>query len=201
MKELYEFGAQLQQFCQERNWKFCFIGGVAVQAWSEARLTRDVDMTLLTGFGGEEKFIAPLLQEFRARVPDAEKFALANRVLLLSGTKDIGVDIALGGLPFEESAVGRAVDFQFLPGLKLRVCTAEDLIVFKSFAGRPIDWQDVRMTVVRQGDDKLDWAYVVKHLTPLAELKGQPEIMRQLEQVRLEVKRSAAVKLRPDSPN
>lgn len=201
MKELYEFGAQVQRFCQQQNWRFCFIGGVAVQAWSEARLTRDVDMTLLTGFGGEEQFIAPLLREFRGRVPDADKFALKNRVLLLSGPKNIGVDIALGALPFEESAVARAVDFKFLPGLSLRVCTAEDLIVYKSFAGRAIDWQDVRMTIVRQGDAKLDWVYVLKHLTPLAELKGQPEILRQLEQLRAEVKRSAVVKLRPDSSN
>lgn len=148
MKELYEFGAQVQRFSQQQDWRFCFIGGMAVQAWSEARLTRDVDMTLLTDVGGEEQFNAPLLQGFRGRIPDGEKFAFANRVLLVSGPKDIGVDIALGALPFEESAVARAVDFELLPGLSLRVCSAEDLIVYKSFAGRAIDWQDVRMTIV-----------------------------------------------------
>ncbi len=61
--------------------------------------------------------------------------------------------------------------------------------------------QALRDEEVRQGDDKLDWAYVRKPLTPLAELKGQPEIRRRLEPLRTEVKRSAAVKLRPDSPN
>lgn len=191
MKELYEFGAGLQRFCQQRDWDFCFIGGVAVQAWSEARLTRDLDLTLLTGFGHEEEFIDPLLGEFRGRLADSRAFALERRVLLLSGPKDIGVDIALGGLPFEESAVARAVGFEFLPGLKLRICTPEDLIIFKAFAGRAIDWHDVRMTIVRQGDDKLDWAYVLQHLTPLAEVKEQPEILRHLEQLRLEVRRSS----------
>ena len=86
------------------------------------------------------------------------------------------------------------------PGHPLRLCSPEDLIVFKSFAGRAIDWQDVRMTIVRQGDANLDWSCVLKHLTPLAELKGQPEILRQLEQTRLEVRRSAKVKLPPRPP-
>src|SRR2546422_11430062 len=47
-----------------------------LQAWSEARLTRDVDMTLLTGFGNEEQFIRPLLERYPGRVPDAAEFAL-----------------------------------------------------------------------------------------------------------------------------
>jgi len=47
---------EIQQFCQQRDWRFCFIGGVAVQRWGQPRLTQDVDLTLLTGFGGEEKF-------------------------------------------------------------------------------------------------------------------------------------------------
>ncbi len=32
---------EVQQFCTRRNWRFCFIGGIAVQHWGEARLTRD----------------------------------------------------------------------------------------------------------------------------------------------------------------
>ena len=42
---------EIQAFCQLRGWPFCFIGGVAVQRWAEPRLTQDVDLTLLTGFG------------------------------------------------------------------------------------------------------------------------------------------------------
>jgi hypothetical protein len=100
--------------------------------------------------------------------------------------------VALGALPFEASAVARARDIEMLPGHPLRLCSPEDLIVFKAFAGRAIDWQDVRMTIVRQGEAKLDWAYVLKHLTPLAQVKEQPEILRQLEQLRAEVRRRPA---------
>ena len=30
---------EIQQFCQQRDWRFCFIGGVAVQRWGQPRLT------------------------------------------------------------------------------------------------------------------------------------------------------------------
>jgi len=49
----------------------CFIGGIAVQRWGEPRFTADADLTLLTGVGGEEKFIDPLLSHFRPRRSDA----------------------------------------------------------------------------------------------------------------------------------
>ena len=48
----------------------------------EPRETVDVDLTLLTGFGGEERFIRTLLQHFEARIENAADFALAQRVLL-----------------------------------------------------------------------------------------------------------------------
>ncbi len=36
--------------------------------WGEARETVDVDLTLLTGFGGEGRFIDKLLSRYEARI-------------------------------------------------------------------------------------------------------------------------------------
>ena len=44
---------ELQEFCIGRAWRFCFIGGLAVQHWGEARVTRDADLELFTGIGDE----------------------------------------------------------------------------------------------------------------------------------------------------
>jgi hypothetical protein len=79
----------IQAFCQQNNWSFCFIGGVAVQRWGEPRLTQDADLTLLTGFGHEETFIDLLLKSFIPRRAEALEFALANRVLLLTAPNGI----------------------------------------------------------------------------------------------------------------
>lgn len=185
MKDLIDIAAALQKFCEERDWKFCFIGGIAVQHLAEARLTKDTDLTLLTGFGTEEAYIDALLAVYRPRRPDAKQFALINRVLLLYAENGSGIDIAMGALPYEASAVKRATYVTYADGIALRICSAEDLIIMKAFAGRPQDWMDVRMTIVRQGVEKLDWRYIHKHLTQLAALKEAPEIMDQLEALRL----------------
>ena len=61
MTRLLLAALDVQTFCESRGWRFCIIGGVAVQRWGEPRVTRDVDLSLLTGLGGEEQFIDPLL--------------------------------------------------------------------------------------------------------------------------------------------
>jgi hypothetical protein len=55
--DLIEEAVRLQAFLDGHASRFCFIGGVAVQNWGEPRLTRDIDVSLLTGFGGEERWV------------------------------------------------------------------------------------------------------------------------------------------------
>jgi hypothetical protein len=188
VNEVIRAAADLQALCQSQGWRFCFIGGLALQHWGEPRETVDVDLTLLTGFGGEEPFVRKLLERYEGRIADAAGFALAHRVLLARAPSGVGLDIALGGLPFEESAVARSSLFTFPPHVALRTCSAEDLVVMKAFAARPKDWLDVEGIIIRQSG-KLDWDYIRRQLQPLAELKGSPEIMDQLERRRGEFER------------
>jgi hypothetical protein len=183
MNELYEAALEVQSFMQERGWRFCIIGGLAVVRWGRPRATQDVDITLLTGFGGEELYVEALLSRFEPRVADAAAFALQNGVLLASASNGVPVDVALGGLPFEEGVVRRATPFEFAPDVSLITCSAEDLVVLKAFAGRGQDWVDVEGVVIRQ-TGALDWDYIIEQLEPLCELKGEPEILHRLEQLR-----------------
>ena len=193
MNELSALALELQTFCEHRNWSFCLIGGLALQHWGEPRFTKDVDMTLLTGFGNEEPFIRDWLANYPSRIPAPETFALANRVLLLRSTNGIGIDIAFGALPFEETAVARATKVEMEPGASLRICTAEDLIVMKAFADRPQDRVDLRGILVRQSPGHLDWKYIWENLTPLAEIKGEPGILSHLQNLILEVQNGEAL--------
>lgn len=183
MNDVLEAAAELQSYCQRQGWRFCFIGGIALLRWGEPRETVDADLTLLTGFGGEEEFVDALLEQFAARIPNAAAFALDHRVLLLRAANGVGLDVALGGLPFEESVDRRSSEFTYPPNIVLRTCSAEDLIVMKAFAGRGQDWVDVERVCVRQ-EGKLDWNYIFEQLRPLAELKGELEILQRLERVR-----------------
>lgn len=181
--DLFAAALEIQEFCDSNGWNSCFIGGIAVQRWSQPRITRDVDLTLLTGFGQELPFIDALLAHYRPRHPDSAHFALRSRVLLLNSTGGIGIDISFGALPFEHLAVQRATPFEFAPGLALRTCSAEDLLVMKLFAFRAIDIRDAEGIAVRH-DKTLDWRYIEEQLTPLAEAKEEPEILQQLTRLR-----------------
>lgn len=184
MNEVIRAAGDLRDVCDMHRWRYAFIGGLAVLRWGEPRETVDVDVTLLTGFGDEDTYVAELLARFEPRIDDAAAFARVNRVLLLRAASGVGLDIALGGLPFEAAVVERASPFTFPPAVALRTCSAEDLIVLKAFADRPKDWVDIDGIIIRQAT-RLDWDYVRRQLAPLAELKEAPEILSRLEQRRL----------------
>ena len=183
MKDLLLTAKQVQEFLDGQGWRSCIIGGIAVQRWGEPRLTVDVDVTLLTGFGAEEPFVDALLAKFRPRVQGLRAFALEHRVMLLSADDGTDIDLALGGLTFERNAVQRASNFDFLPSLALRTCSAEDLVVMKAFASRDQDWTAIRGVLVRQGS-RLAWTLIQSELTPLCQLKEAPGILARLEGLR-----------------
>jgi hypothetical protein len=172
---------EVQHFCLERQWQFCFIGGVAVQRWGEPRLTQDVDLTVLTGLGNEERFTDALLGVFARRRSDAREFALRHRVLLVRTGSGVDVDVAFGALPFEERSVQRASPWVWTSNASLITCSAEDLVVHKVFAGRDLDWGDVERILTRR-HGKLDLSQIREELRPLLELKGEPEALARLEQ-------------------
>ncbi|MBI2439966.1 MAG: hypothetical protein HYV35_01190 [Lentisphaerae bacterium] len=182
MNPLYQAAKEVSDFMQERQWKFCVIGGLAVQRWGEPRTTLDVDITLLTGFGEEESYAVPLLESFKARIPEALPFALRNRVLLLTTSNGRDVDVSFGALPFEYEMMARAAPFEFMPGVTLTTCMAEDLLIMKAFAARTRDWLDVEGIIVRR-QGHLDIRYILKHLTLLCELKETPEILAKVRKL------------------
>lgn len=182
MNPLFEAGLEFQRFFGARKWMFCFIGGLAVIRWGEIRMTQDIDLCLLCGFGNEEKYINTLLENFKARIPEPRNFAFTNRVLLLYASNGVSVDISLSGLPFEEQMIKRSTPFSFYPDCSLITCSAEDLVIFKAFADRTRDWMDIESIVLRQGK-KLDINYITEHLTPLCELKEAPEIIDKLQNI------------------
>lgn len=183
MIELVKSAQRIQRFLEFRKWRFCFIGGLAVLRWGEPRLTGDIDITLLTGFGGEREYIDALTAKYQARQPGMREFATRNRVLLLVSPEGFPVDVALGALPFEETMIERSSLYQYDKGIVLRTCSAEDLIVAKAFAERDRDWGDVESIAIRQAG-KLDWKYIRRQLRPLAEIKNPKAIMEKLEAIK-----------------
>ena len=173
MNKLLEAAGEVCAFMAERNWKFCIIGGLAVQQWGEPRTTLDADFTLLTGWGREESFVGEILEHFESRFEGTREHALSRRVLLVRASNGVGIDIALGALPFEEAMIERAAPVDFSAEFRLPCCTAEDLFIMKVFAGRPRDWQDAESVAVRRKN--LDSEYILGHLKLLCDLRDDLE--------------------------
>lgn len=130
------------------------------------------------------------MQAFAPRIPDAREFALRQRVVLLWSAGRVGIDVALGALPFEERCVGRASEWTISPEIVLRTCCAEDLVVLKAFAARPQDWIDIESVLTRQRRT-LDWRLILGELEPLLELRGTPENLDMLSRLRQKVGQGA----------
>jgi len=180
---LFREALGVQEFLVERGWPFCFIGGVALQHWGEPRATRDLDLTVFTGFGAEAPIVDAVLDRYAGRRPDARAFALQHRVLLCETPAGVPVDIALGALSFEADMIERAVDVDFEESVALRICSAEDLLVLKAFANRPRDQADV-LSIARRSGSAIDWEAVEARLAPLAEAKGEAAIMDRVRALR-----------------
>ena len=180
MNALFVAAREVCEFMKKQKWRFCIIGGLAVYRWGEMRTTLDVDLTLFTGFGEEEKFADALIAKFPVRKPDAREIALRQRVLLVRASNGKEVDIAFAGFSFEQEMIRRATLFEFAPGLVLPTCSAEDLFVMKVFAGRGKDWQDAEGIAIRQ---RLDRKRILRQLQPLCEIKEAPDLMEQARRV------------------
>ncbi len=182
MKQVLGVALEVQEFCDLNRWEFCFIGGISLQRWAIPRNTNDVDITLMTGFGDEEVFVTRLLERFTSRIEtDALEFFVPRRIVLIQ-SGNVGIDVSLGALEFEQCAVARSTKFEFAPGIVLRTCSAEDLVVFKAFADRLKDWADIESVLKVQ--ESLDWTYIEEQLVPLVELKEEPEIISRLNRIR-----------------
>jgi predicted nucleotidyltransferase len=177
--QVFQATGEVQRWLEDRGWRFCFICGVALQVWGAPRQTNDVDLTLLTGFGNEEAVVDGLLTEFTLRRDLGREMALRSRVFLGKTRQGVGVDVALGALPFEERTVERSRVMMLSDGASIRVCCAEDLVVHKVFAGRDRDWTDIEGILARQWG-RLNLALIAEELRPLLELKETPESLDRL---------------------
>jgi hypothetical protein len=180
--EVFRAALDLQNFCREQGWPFCFIGGVALERWAVPRFTNDADMTLLTRFALDQECIAGLLGRFAGRFANAAEFAAQARVLLLKHENGVDLDVALGAFDFEARSIERGSAWLARHGIELFTCSAEDLIVHKAFAARLKDWADIESILAVQGD-RLNVPQILTELAPLAELKEDGTIVPRLQQM------------------
>lgn len=175
----------LRDTLSDHGIEYVLIGGMAVQHWSEPRFTRDIDATILVQPGKEEDALCVLTSVFTPRVPDYIQFALQYRVIPLTSSQGVDLDISFGLPGYEEMVLERSVEVIIADGA-FRICSAEDLIIHKMVAGRPQDISDIEGVLLRQGDS-LDFNYLTDWLSRFTELLEGPDLLDMFERMRDEL--------------
>jgi predicted nucleotidyltransferase len=157
------------------------IGGIAAIARGVPRDTVDIDAAVWA----EGLDIAALVrvlaaQDIVPRIPDAEAFAEAHQVLLLrhapTGTP---LEVSLAWLPFEREAMDRASTLDF-GGVRVRVASPEDLVVYKAVAWRDRDRADVERLLLLHVQS-IDLERVRGLVRQFAEALDEPERIAQFD--------------------
>jgi hypothetical protein len=177
---LFEGVAEVATFLETQQIPYAVLGGIAVQHWGEPRTTLDIDVVVLVAAEHEDSFLHAVLTQFRARLSDAFLFARRNRILLVSTSSGIPVDLSLGIPGYEEVALNRAVTVSLAGSAPIRMVSAEDLIVHKCVAGRARDIEDIEGVLVRQ-KLKLDFRYIRKWLRAFAPIVEGHDVIKLFE--------------------
>ena len=138
---------------------YMLIGGQAVLAYGEPRLTRDVDVTIGLGPDRMDEVLALVSQaDLEVLVEDPVDFARRTCVVpCRDRATQFRVDLILSWSPYEQAAFGRTRSIK-VEGVPVRFASPEDLIIHKIIAGRARDLEDV-VGVIRRNPG-LDDSYV-----------------------------------------
>jgi hypothetical protein len=158
MDNLFTAIADLQKTLEDAGIPSALIGGLAVGVWGEPRLTRDVDLKVLA-WREERSRVLQVLSHLTPLNADPDGAFQRNGIAFFQTPGGVRVDVMLTDTHFDETVIGRAKLMDLQPGWSARVCSAEDLIIYKLVSVRPRDRLDVEGIIKRQGK-KLDNVYL-----------------------------------------
>jgi hypothetical protein len=165
-------------FLDTQQLRYALIGGIANQAWGQARFTYDIDLKVLVPDLEYERMRRTLTAAF----PEQGRPDLPMNPLIVSvNVNGVLVDFLLTTPGYEEQLVRHAIRYT-IEDLSLWICTPEDLIIQKIIAGRPKDWQDIEGIIIEQYDD-LNQEYLGDWLRQFAEILEKPELLTRYQQI------------------
>jgi hypothetical protein len=180
MNKLEDALKVIQNFLKDRGVPYMIIGGIGNLVWGEPRMTVDIDITVHISDANEKDFIKEAGSKFKVLVGNPDEFVTQTRVLPIEITKNVKGDIIFTGLEYEKMAIERAVEVEISKNILVRVCTAEDLIIYKAISEREKDWQDIEGILLRRGT-LLDKKYLLNWLSEFASALDKPGIQKRFE--------------------
>ena len=126
------------------------IGGIAVGVWGEPRLTRDIDMKVLVHREDRARLPA-VLRAFTPLDDNPDDSFHRLGLAFFHDSNGVRIDVMLADTVFDETAIERARVVTLFKGKTIRVCMAEDLVVYKMLSTCLKDRADVESVIKKQG--------------------------------------------------
>ena len=181
MNPLFEASWEIHQYFWQNQIPYAVIGGMALQKWGDQRFTKDVDITIVASLEeGTSGLVGLIANRFHSRVRNPLEFVRKTRMILVTASNRVDVDISLALPGYEDEMYKHTVDYEIETGKSIRLCSAEDLIIHKAIAGRPQDVSDIQGIVYRQGE-KLDVSYIRKWLNEFSGVLANPALLEHFE--------------------
>lgn len=171
---------EIHCFMTSHQIPYAIIGGLAVQYWGEPRLTDDLDLTAAIPLEKAEEFVKIIVDHFTPRVSNPLDFARKTRMILIRASNGFKIDISMSLPGYEDEVMNRVVEYELETGKQIRLCSAEDLIIHKTVAGRPQDLYDIESVVYRQGLS-LDVTYIRFWIQEFSLIIGNPVLPERFE--------------------
>lgn len=155
--------------------RFAVVGGLAVSARAEPRMTRDADLAIAVRDDEEAERIVLAMQARGYSVLAVVEQNATGRLatVRLVSAASVVTDLLFASSGIEPEIVERATAISVVPGLILPVASVGDLIAMKLLARddrhRPADADDLR--ALREVATDEDWS-VARHSVALIELRG-----------------------------
>lgn len=164
---------------RRRRIRHMVMGGLALSIWGRVRVTQDLDLAVAVNPTDEPALLRDLQRaRFLATTPRnlPGHRLLVCRYLKSSRGLPVQVDLFLVRGPYQMQAISRAVEVK-LGRQKAGVITAEDMILYKLIADRPLDRVDARAVIEEQGR-RLDREYLRRWARSLGLSKRMSALLR-----------------------
>jgi predicted nucleotidyltransferase len=163
MKKLYTSLQSFHRCLQSNKIDYAVIGGLAVAVWGEPRLTQDIDVKVMLSRDEAQRLLNAIEGEYKPFGDNPLEMLKENGILFVQDKHGVRLDIHLSDTLFDMEVIKRASNIEIEPGVVIKVCSAEDLIIYKMLSTRASDSRDFEGVVDYQGD-ALDDGYIIEWL-------------------------------------
>lgn len=183
MPDLFQSIQIIQKHLDGAGISSIVIGGVAVALWGDPRVTRDVDLKVRLSRENADRLLSSLPSDYVSLLPNPNQALQRQGLVFMQDATGTRIDLLLADTPYDLAAIQRGRDVEVSAGMTIRVCSPEDLVIYKMIATRSRDYEDAQGIIRRQGNT-LDDAYVIDWLRQFEQALDDSTLLTEYQRLR-----------------